>query len=659
MVTFQMCTPEENDDTPVQVIFESRRERFDQERKKLARHANLISTGRLIAFLISAAGLVAGFWGWHLSSPLWAGLGGLFFGLFIVLVLWHDRVLGARDRAALLVTINEEAIHRLKRDWQKLPRRTVPLEVAQDPVARDLDLMPTDRGRASLFQLLGTTHTPQGDETLTHWLLTPAAPSEVELRQAAVAELSPMIGFRQELERRARELGEDPPDPEKFLAWAEGDSWLLARPWLLWISRGLTFLALGLMVLVIIGRAPLAWLIILGLFNLVFAAVAGRKIRDIFEEISGRGQTLRHYASLFQLLAQLFQERSGGENASREVESGRPSWFRRSTPGAGVPRSAKMQSISEALTAEGRAVSLQMQRLERLAGLADARHTPLFHLPLIALTLWDFHVLVAFERWQERVGPRVRGWFGALGEVEGLCALAALHHAHPNWSFPEMDNERDSLLAEGLGHPLLPLEACVVNDVEIGPSDRFLLVTGSNMSGKSTLLRAIGINAVLAQAGGPVFAGSLTLPPLTLGTSFRVQDSIEAGVSFFMAELRRLKEVVDLASEVRDGKGRRLLYLLDEILQGTNVYERQVAVRRVILHLLREGAIGAVSTHDLTLAEADTLTDACIPCHFTESYEPEAEGGPRMTFDYTLRSGVATTVNALKLLAMVGLGDEE
>jgi DNA mismatch repair ATPase MutS len=264
---------------------------------------------------------------------------------------------------------------------------------------------------------------------------------------------------------------------------------------------------------------------------------------------------------------------------------------------------------------------------------------------------------LGFERWQQRVGPRVRGWFEALGELEALCALAALEHDNPSWIFPTVEEGRASYRAEGLGHPLLPPSSCVINDVEVGPSGRFLLVTGSNMSGKSTLLRSIGINAVLAQAGGAVLARSLIMPPMVLGTSFRVQDSIEAGVSFFMAELKRLKEVVDLAGQSHAEGERRLLYLLDEILQGTNVYERQIAVRRVILHLLREGALGAVSTHDLTLAEADSLAEAAVPCHFTETYEPDAEGGPRMVFDYELREGVATTVNALKLLEMVGLGE--
>ena len=234
-------------------------------------------------------------------------------------------------------------------------------------------------------------------------------------------------------------------------------------------------------------------------------------------------------------------------------------------------------------------------------------------------------------------------------------ALAGLHHDHPAGCFPEIRADAARLQARELGHPLLNPEDCVPNDVTIGPAGTCLLVTGSNMSGKSTLLRAIGLNTVLALAGGPVFARAMSLPPVALCTSFRVQDSLESGISFFMAELQRLKQIVDLARQ-RSADAGPTLFLLDEILQGTNVTERQIAVRRVLGFLLERGAIGAISTHDLGLAEAEGLREACQPVHFTESYE-EGPHGPQMRFDYALREGVAPTVNALKLLEIVGLGE--
>jgi hypothetical protein len=398
-----------------------------------------------------------------------------------------------------------------------------------------------------------------------------------------------------------------------------------------WGSRLLAVAAVSLAALRVAGLAPTGWLVVALLVNLGLGFAVARHTHGTFNAVSGRSQAIRHYANLLSLL-----------DGHRGFES------------------ARLRSVCERLSPLGRPASRHMQRLERLAGLADARLSPLFHLPLLAMTLWDLHVLVGFERWQREVGREVRRWLETLGELDALAALAALRHDNPGWVFPNMraDGSDSRLAAEGLGHPLLPPEACVVNDVEVGPEGTYLLVTGSNMSGKSTLLRSIGTNVILAQVGAPVCARRLELPPILLATSFRVQDSLEAGVSFFMAELRRLKEVVDLARECHGAAGGpRLLYLLDEILQGTNVYERQVAVRRVIRHLLRYGAIGAISTHDLTLAEAEGLAEASRAWHFTESYE-SGEAGPRMRFDYVLRPGVSSTVNALKLLEVVGLGEE-
>jgi len=236
-----------------------------------------------------------------------------------------------------------------------------------------------------------------------------------------------------------------------------------------------------------------------------------------------------------------------------------------------------------------------------------------------------------------------------------LLALATLHFEQPTWVFPEFQAENSGALkALALAHPLLPADRAVGNDVEIGPPGSYLLVTGSNMSGKSTLLRAIGVNVVLAQMGAPVCAASLTLPRLAVISSMRVQDSLEAGVSFYMAELRRLKEIVDRADAQQAQGGPLLLYLLDEILQGTNTAERQIAARHIISHLVGRGAIGAVSTHDLTLADAPELKPAARQVYFTEHFTRGADG-PTMTFDYTLHSGIAVSTNALKLMELVGL----
>ena len=248
--------------------------------------------------------------------------------------------------------------------------------------------------------------------------------------------------------------------------------------------------------------------------------------------------------------------------------------------------------------------------------------------------------------------------------MEALGALATLAHDQPDWVFAEVvapdgvDGSADGTVldAAALGHPLIPDEKRVANDVRVGPPGTFLLVTGSNMSGKSTLLRALGLNVVLAQAGAPVCAARLRMPRLDVHTSIRVQDSLARGVSYFMAELERLKQIVDAAHRVRDEGSATLLFLLDEILHGTNTAERRIAATRVIRHLVDTGAIGAATTHDLELAEEPALAGAARLVHFSETFN-DVDGASTLHFDYRLRDGLATSTNALALMKIVGLPD--
>jgi DNA mismatch repair ATPase MutS len=234
--------------------------------------------------------------------------------------------------------------------------------------------------------------------------------------------------------------------------------------------------------------------------------------------------------------------------------------------------------------------------------------------------------------------------------------LATLAHDNPPWSMPTVEQLAGSTIAaRQLGHPLLTDDARVPNDIEIGPAGTFILVTGSNMSGKSTLLRSVGLNLILAQAGSPVCAEQLRMPPVRLATSMRTHDSLADGVSFFLAELRRLKQIVD-ESRVSQQDSKLLVYLLDEVLQGTNSVERHIAVSRVIDHFVEHGSMGMVSTHDLELAKSPNLASVCRTVHFRESFTGH-DGSEQMTFDYVLRPGLATTTNALKLLKLVGLDD--
>ncbi|HEY6322812.1 MAG TPA: hypothetical protein VJA16_14775 [Thermoanaerobaculia bacterium] len=581
-----------------------------------------------------------------LRLPL-AGAGAAL-AVFAVLALAHDRCLRRLRRAEELRRITGEGLARLDRNWDRLPLPSEPPRDRSLPLARDLDLY----GRASLFHLLGTAHTPAAKALLRDWLEGEAAPAEVRARQAAVVELAELLDFRQllELTVRGMEAGggqAGPPDVEPFLRWAEGDPWLLARPTLLWAARAAAALTIAAFALALAPGAPVAPLLAMVILNLALTYACRAELGAGLGRVSAtRDEMMRYAAALRQAASRPFAAPRLAALADAL----------QATPAVSVVSETLETPETSAAGRRGAAgppAHAALAALESRLGLADARHSAPVHFLLQVLTLWDFHVLASLEGWQRTAGRRARRWLMALGEIEALAALGALRFENPGWCLPEVAAGQPELAARDLGHPLLPAARRIGNDVTVGPAGTFLLVTGSNMSGKSTLLRAIGLNAVLAQAGGPACAASLRLPPVRLATSILVEDSLASGISFFLAELLRIKGVVAAGAEA-EARGVALLYLLDEVLRGTNSAERQIAVRRVLRHLLARGALGAVSTHDLDLAAGAGIAEAAHPVHFRETLTPGPDG-PRMSFDYRLRPGVATTTNALELLRQVGL----
>jgi predicted ATPase len=555
--------------------------------------------------------------------------GALFIG-FILSFSYHSRLDAARRRYRELVLMQEEALARLRRDWAQMPLRPFPPAADETHLARDLDLT----GHASLEHLLGTAQTPVGLATLQSWLLAPAEPAVVRARQAMIAELAALPDFRDELAVAGRLMGNTQRTFEDFATWAEKPPFIADRPGLLWATRILPLITLALLLAQLVGwlAAPL-WLLGVGV-NYGLTYFAGKGANEDVDGVAERHQVFEGYAAIFAILTRQ----------------------RFTTPG--------LQQLQQRLMAGTLDASAQMRRLNRIMPLIELRRWAFFIL-IQVFTLALFQMSWLLDRWRSVAGPFVRDWLTALGECEALAALATLAHDHPAWAFPDLAEAGErTLVGQQVGHPLLAPEVCVGNDVALGPPGRLLLVTGSNMSGKSTLLRAIGVNVVLAQAGGPVCALALRVPSVQLATSIRVTDSLEQGVSYYLAELRQLKSVVDAAAALHqqhaaegDGRGshsRSLLFLLDEILHGTNTTERQIAARHIIRYLLDLGALGAVSTHDLTLAASPELLDVSDLVHFTESFARE-HGTPVMRFDYQLRPGLATSTNALQLMEIVGL----
>ena len=601
-------------------IYKEKVEEFARVAAPLASGYNRIANARLLAAGCVIGCIFAGVYWPHgpTEAVCWLVAALVSAVWFVVLLFDHARVHEETERVQGLRRINTQALARLERDWSKLPLPVVPAMPTDSILAGDLDLF----GHGSLFHLIGTTGTPQGRYTLASWLISPPgdAARVIPARQAAVAELAGALDLRQEMELACAGLDAAPTGTDPFLSWATDTAFLRPRVMLVWVTRSIPVLLLASLILFFEQRVPLLPVALLLIARWGVTWLYGGPVRRRLDQVCSKQSGLRPYGNLFARLA----------------------------------RWQPVAPLLSELYGRLQGAAAGMASLETLVGLAAIRTTPAS--PLAQwIFMWDFHALFLMERWQERHGALVRPWFEALGEVEALAALGGLAFDEPEWTFPVFTAEPE-VAARALGHPLLAATGRVANDVMLGPPGSFLLVTGSNMSGKSTLLRTLGINIVLAQAGGPVCAAELKLPPaVVLATSLRVQDSLQEGVSFFMAELRRLAAVVAQADEVgaREG-GPVLVYLLDEILRGTNTHERQVIVGKVVAHLLKCRAVGAVTTHDLSLAETEGLAGACRAVHFTEEFE-EGAAGAVMRFDYRMRPGLATTTNALKLLRVIGL----
>ncbi|MDH3271372.1 MAG: hypothetical protein OEN56_08580 [Gemmatimonadota bacterium] len=612
----------------------------------LERTISKLETGRLVSFVVGAVlGLLRNDLGIPPAIPTLLAAALLTF--FLVLVVRHRRLRVRHRRAHAAHTLARAGLMRLSRDWSGLHvaldefgYRDPLLDraagaVEGHPYVMDLDVF----GPASVRALMGPTPSVTGSETLGRWLSAPAPIDVVQQRQAAVGALAVDPGGREELTIEALLVDRvGTSEWRAFLSWLHRPA-LFAPPstdgagprtlptWAAPFARVASPVTAGLFLAWAFSIAPLwSWGAPLAI-QAVLAWRWGGALTEYFEPGSAKSPGLRRHHPLF------------------------AAW---ESYGAEEPA---VRALQARLTGEsGLRASTEIRLLERLLDWADGRAS-MIHAAGGAALLWDVPLAAALERWRDRVRDHVLDWFEALGELEALSALGTLAHDHPEWCFPELRTGTAGLEAEGLGHPLLSDDERRTSDVRLDPPGRFLLVTGSNMSGKSTLLRSLGLAAVMGQAGSVICATRAEMSSLRTFTSMRIHDSLTGGVSLFMAELLRLKALVDAADEGGDQSA--LLYLIDEVLQGTNSEERRVAARRIVRHLLASNAIGAVTTHDLALHEDPTLDPASTKVHFRETVSEEGE--EVLTFDYKLRPGLATSRNALKLLRIVGLdtGDGE
>ena len=541
----------------------------------------------------------------HWFPPLWLLVPAVGFA---ALALVHESTMRGRKRAERLAAFYQKCIARIEGRWAGQGDGGERFNDPAHPYAEDLDLF----GKGSLFELLSTARLRSGSETLAHWLLEPAAPAEVRERHAAVNELRPGLDLREEIAM----LGEDLRsgiEPGSLARWAE-------KP-LVFDSRRLRIAAAALAALMI--GAVTVWAVFgIPEFFLVVAAVeaffALRLRARVERVVEGVGDPAYGLSLLAEVLGRF----------EREPFS-----------------SPRLAALRKAFETEGAPPSRRIAHLNRLMELLDSADHVLVRMVNLPL-LYKVQLAFAVEAWRKESGSHVRQWLEAAGQIEALCALANYAYEHPEDPFPEFGESGPCFEGEGLAHPLIAAVRAVRNDVRLCGEPAVLVVSGSNMSGKSTLLRTVGVNAVLAMAGAPVRAGRLRLTPLVVGASIRTMDSLNSGTSRFYAEITRIRALVELTKGPLP-----LLFLLDELLQGTNSHDRRIGAEAVIRTLVDRGAIGLLTTHDLALAEiASALAPRARNVHFEDHL---AEG--KITFDYHLRPGVVEKSNALELMRSIGL----
>jgi hypothetical protein len=596
-------------------IYDERLTKHRAEAASLRSNERVISLSRIVLFI--AVVLVAAF---HFSGWIAIPIVG-----FVVLVIAHERLIRRRRRAEAAATFCERGIERVSGTWQGKGFDGSRFATEHHPFAADLDLF----GKGSLYELLCIATTAAGRATLARWLLHPGdvTAAEVRERQAAVEELRDRIDLREEIFVAAAEVASEV-EEAKLDEWSRGAALLGGGERIAsMVITAVTVVAFAVGIPSLVSRfvnatnpgampvySPLASLPLLVMIIVVsfFARSLSSRVARVVSAVERREPALALLAGLLAVL-------------ERESFS--------------APRLVTLRS---ALERNGVPASRQIERLRKLVALLDARRNQFFA-PFALLFLWTTNIAFAIERWRLESGAEIVGWISTIAELEALLSLSSFAFEHPSFATPEVIEGEAMFDGEAVGHPLIPDDRRVANDVRIGGELRLLIVSGSNMSGKSTLLRAIGVNTLLALAGAPVCASRLRVTPMSVGASISLNDSLSEGASRFYAEILRLRDILRIPPP--------LLFLLDEVLGGTNSHDRRIGAAAIIRSLVARGAIGLATTHDLALAKiADELAPRAANVHF----EDHIENG-EVLFDYRMRPGVVTKSNALELMRAVGI----
>lgn len=526
---------------------------------------------------------------------------------FVVLEIIHNKVFRSLRRFSRVVAFYEHGLARLENRWMGMGESGDGFLVASHPYARDLDLF----GKASLFQLLCTARTGTGQHILADWLLYPASAEEIKNRQGAVRELRTKLDLREDMAVFGEDL-RSTVHPKALTSWAEAPAVLKPRP----LQIAAAILAICWIL------SMIAWAV----WGVWEVAVASSIVNAIFNaRFKSRVQQIvpaERFSPDFELLAGVLAR------LEKETFSAvRLTALQGTLKQSGVNPSIALGKIQSSLE------SLESRRNLLVSGLD----------PFI---LWTARMTFSVESWRQEFGSAVPRWLNSVGEMEALMALGGYTYEHPGDVFPEFCEQGPFFDAEQFAHPLLPESQAIRNDLRMDSDMRLILISGPNMAGKSTFVRAVGTNAVLAQCGAPVRARGLRMSRLQVAASICILDSLQGGVSHFYAEITRIKLIVELTKGALP-----IMFLFDELLNGTNSHDRRIGAEAVVKSLVAKGGIGLVTTHDLALTQiVNDLAPKAANFHF----EDHLENG-ELRFDYRLTPGVAQSSNALKLMRSIGL----
>lgn len=574
--------------------------------KKRILHISLL---RIVFFLAGITAVIALF---HAGTGVLIGAVCCTFLPFLALIKLHNRFFTRKEWLETQEQINRNELKGLEGDFSGFDEGKEFVN-PEHPYSFDLDLF----GRNSLFQAINRTCTHIGKQTLARWMQEHLTQKElIELRQQGVRDMSERNEFREEFRITGLVNHGKTSDVEEIRRWSESPSNLLHATWVKLTLWGVPLINIALLAGGLTGICSISWFGLMFMLFVIISFAVIKKATLVQQTYGEKLKTLNSYAKLIALARQQ------------------------------VWKSAEVQQLIERLNIDGHSPAEALMQLSKELDRLDLRNNQLLYVILEGSIFFQLRQVVRIERWKERYGHHLMQWLETVGELDALCSLGTFAYNHPDYSYPSISDKPFQFIATAMGHPLMPAEQCVKNDALIPSRPFFLIITGANMAGKSTYLRTIGVNYLLACIGCPVCCKQLTLYPAQLITSLRTSDSLTDNESYFFAELKRLKRIIDLLNE-----GHELFIILDEILKGTNSADKQKGSLDLIRQFMHLQTNGIIATHDLllgTLAEQfpDKIRNYCFEADIKEN---------ELSFSYKLREGVAQNMNACFLMRKMGI----